>query len=93
MANIYRMLTPGLRSKTEQPLDYSVFETFSDQFSEVRHREFYLLSLGAVVFAFLRNKFLFDLFLGAVLKVDEWLFKQLPWLRRYAWITVIELVR
>jgi ubiquinone/menaquinone biosynthesis C-methylase UbiE len=92
MANLYRTLTPNRHSAKECPLDYSIFNTLEEHFYKVRHREFYLLSLGIVIFSFLKSKRMFDWSLSTLLKVDEKLFSLAPWLRKFAWITVIEII-
>jgi ubiquinone/menaquinone biosynthesis C-methylase UbiE len=93
VAKFYRMLTQDHHSETERPLDYSILDFFKQQFGEVHHKEFYLLSLGATTFAYFRSKPLFDWSLAALSMIDEWLFARWPWLRRYAWITVVELIK
>jgi len=93
VAKLYRVLTPYSHSQTERPLDYSIIDFLKQYFLEVRHREFYLLSLGSAIFAFLRMKPLFDWSLSGLFKVDEKLMQWIPWLRKYAWITVIELIK
>ena len=93
VARIYRSLTPKRHSDMESPLSYRVFELLGLYFQGVQHREFYLVSLGAAAVAFLRSRRLFHWSLSLLMKIDEYLFRLLPWLRRYAWITVIELVK
>ncbi len=93
LSNLYRTLTPNRHSENESPLDYSIFGTLENHFSLVHHREFYLLSLGAVIFSFLKSKRMFDWSLARLMGADERLFALAPWLRKYAWITVIEVIR
>jgi SAM-dependent methyltransferase len=93
VTKFYRALTPHSHSQTERPLDYSIFDFLKQYFREVQHKEFYLLSLGSAVFALLKVKPLFNWTLSVLFKIDEKLMQWIPWLRRYAWITVIELIK
>ena len=93
LSNLYRALTPNRHSENESPLDYSIIGTLKNHFSIVRHREFYLLSLGAAIFSFLKCKRMFDWSLAGLIRADERLFVLAPWLRKYAWITVIEIIK
>ena len=93
VANLYRTLTPNRHSENESPLDYSIFGILKNHFPIVHHREFYLLSLGAAIFSFLKSKRMFNWSLAGLMRADERLFALAPWLRRYAWITVIEIIR
>lgn len=92
IAKLYRRSTPARHSEAEEPLDFSFFRRVENEFSKVTHKEFYLFSLGAAVFAILKNKFLFDKALELLMKVDEALFSRFPRSRKFAWITVVELM-
>lgn len=92
IAKLYRAFTPNRHSETEQPLDKSVFPRLEQDFSEVNHKEFYLFSLAAAACSLVRSKKLFDASLGLLLKVDRFIFSRFPHMRKYAWITVMELV-
>ena len=63
---------------------------FGKGFQTLRHTEFCLLVLLAVPLALLRLRGLFRLALHLLRLPDRWLLKVFPFLRRYAWITVIE---
>lgn len=93
VTRLYRAFTPGRHSELEKPLRYSIFNFLEKHFREVNHREFYLLSLAAAIFAFLYRKDWFDRLLPTMMRLDEALFSRFPELRRYAWITVVELTK
>ena len=90
--NLYRRLTPKSRTEDEHPLTRYDFEKLGQYFSRVSHREFNLLSLPLIAIAGLfKNKSWLNWLLPKLEAADEWLFKQLPYLARYAWTTVISL--
>jgi len=92
IAKLYRRFTPDRHSETEKPLDYSILNEMRQHFSIVHHKEFYLLSLMAAFVSFFRNKEIFDKVLAMLMKLDEKISNRFPWIRKYAWITVIEIV-
>ena len=84
--NLYRMLTPHLRSPDEHPLlmkDLKLAETY---FKRVESRFFVLHSLLAVPF---RNAPFFMKLVTGLEAVDRTLFRLVPFVRRYAWETVM----
>ena len=86
--NLYRRLTPKLRTPDEHPLverDLALARTF---FGRVDIRYYYLMTLLALPIA--RNRF-GQRAVQSLNAVDRVLFRWLPVLRRYAWIMVIEL--
>ncbi len=92
LARLYRSLTPDRHSETEKPLDLSIYSLLKGHFHTVGHREFYLLGLLAVAFSFIRSKKLFDWSLAQLMKIDAKIFEKFPATRKYAWLTVMELV-
>ena len=93
LANLYRALTPKRHSETESPLPYFILKDLGKLFRRANHREFYLSSVLAAFTAYLGSKSLFDGFLHILMKIDQALFDAFPQLRRYAWISVIELTK
>lgn len=92
LARFYRSLTPGRHSDTEQPLAFTIYEALRAEFEEIHHVEFYLFSLIAAAFSFVKSRRLFDLSLAALMKIDEQIFTRFPGSRKFAWLTVMELV-
>lgn len=91
MLRIFRRVTPSRRTPTEQPLRFDQLELISGAFSSWEHREFYFLSLLAFIWYYgIRSKTLFRLTQNVLQKVDTILFSILPFLRKYAWVTVIK---
>jgi len=56
---LFRALTPGRRTPTEQPLTWGQLQFFAYPFSSFVHREFYLLALAAFTTMPLRSRRLF----------------------------------
>ncbi|PMP78003.1 MAG: class I SAM-dependent methyltransferase [Roseiflexus castenholzii] len=93
LLNLFRRLTPWRRTPTEKPLSLSDLYFFTEPFAHSSHCEFYLLALGAFVFVPLQRRALFQRALRLLNVVDQKVFRQVPALRRYAWVTVLELRR
>lgn len=86
--NLYRYLTPKLRTEDEHPLMVADIQLARQYFGQVKVRYYHMLSIAAVIF---RNTFLFKPVLNALDGIDAALFTLLPFLKRYAWMSVIEL--
>lgn len=86
--NLYRYLTPKLRTEDEHPLRMADIQLARQYFGNVSVRYYHMLSIAAVVF---RNTFLFKPVLNFLDGVDALLFALFPFLKRYAWMSVIEL--
>jgi len=62
-------------------------------FSSFTHQEFYLIALAAVVLLPFRNRKLFQSAVKILSRADDTIFQICPSLRRYAWVTVIRVVK
>lgn len=87
LINIYRRMTPDMRSKDEKPLVVDDLKWIGANFAQADIRYFHLLSLASVV---LRSAPGFDLVRRGLEAIDQTLFG-IPWLRKQAWIVVINL--
>ena len=88
--NLYRRMTPSLRTPDEHPLTLEDLDLASTFFDGVDVRYFSLTTLLAIPLR-RRPGFLRTLF--ALERLDGALFRLMPWLRRYAWQVVIVLSR
>lgn len=84
--NLYRRLTPSLRTPDEHPLRLEDLELANEYFDGVEVRYFSLATLFALPF---RGSGRFMRILLALEKVDRWLFEAMPWTRKYAWQVVV----
>jgi SAM-dependent methyltransferase len=89
VVNLWRRLTPSMRTPDEHPLLESDFELARRWFGDVDVEYFQLLSLGALVLpGGLRRR------VEPVLdRADRWLFRRFPRLGRQAWTAVLVLSR
>ncbi len=87
LINLYRRLTPGMRTKDEHPLLRRDLLSFGQSFGKVRIRYFHLLALCAVPFRFTAR---FETVLEVFEAIDQKLFS-IPFIRNQAWQVVIEL--
>jgi SAM-dependent methyltransferase len=85
-----RRLTPKTHTADERPLSLADIEEARRWFPACRHREHYLFAVCAAP-AHLLGKRLALAVIAALDRVDEQLMRLLPRLRRYAWLTVIEM--
>ncbi|MCB0279453.1 MAG: class I SAM-dependent methyltransferase, partial [Calditrichaeota bacterium] len=84
----YRRLTPKMRTVDEHPLLFSDLNLANDFFSSVRKRYFGLTSFMAV--PFFKTPFFIPI-LNFFDKLDEVILFLLPFLKKYAWIVVLDL--
>lgn len=87
LINLYRSLTPSIRSEDEHPLLAKDLQFISQNFKQVRIRYFYLTSLAA---SFVVGKPGFRSFLNFLEFCDSLLLK-LPLVKQQAWLVLIEL--
>jgi ubiquinone/menaquinone biosynthesis C-methylase UbiE len=88
LINLYRRLTPRLRTVDEHPLFMRDIAAAKAHFGEVTPHFFILQSLAAVPF---HGKPYFRKVLHALESADAALFRALPFTRRYAWQVILTL--
>lgn len=86
--NLYRKLTPKMRTDDEHPLVRSDLELMRRCFSQVEVKYFHLATLAAVP---LRGRAVFKPLLSLLHTVDEAVMKLASPVRYWAWIAVIEM--
>ena len=88
--NMYRKLTPSMRTIDEHPLLANDIKFIKKYFDTVEFRYYHLTTILAVPF---RNMKLYDSILGFFDKTDHLLFKLFPFCKRYSWYCVIEIIK
>lgn len=88
LINLYRRLTPSMRSVDEQPLRIDSIGEIAAGFDGCRVRHFDLVALAGVPF---RRFGWSTRLVDALGRVDRWLFARSSIARRWAWVVVIEL--
>jgi SAM-dependent methyltransferase len=86
LINLYRKLTPRIRSADEHPLLNRDMDEIRSHFTQVDLRYFCLLSLAAVPFRKLK---IFPAVKSSLERVDSFLFHAVPVSGRYAWMVVM----
>jgi SAM-dependent methyltransferase len=86
LINAYRLMTPGIRTPDEHPLKMSDIKAASRHFERVETRYFHLASLLAIPFAGSR---VFPRLLRWLDATDDFTFKYIRPLRRYAWAAAL----
>tara|TARA_R110000868_G_scaffold259361_9_gene517454 strand:- start:58929 stop:59657 length:729 start_codon:yes stop_codon:yes gene_type:complete len=79
--NIYRYFTPKMRTVDEHPLLIEDIKLAEKYFAIVNSNHFNLIATASSFLPFLSR---------ILNNVDKFLFKMLPFLKKYSWITVIE---
>jgi len=88
LINLYRRLTPRMRTPDEHPLVTADLELMRERFASIDVQYFNLVALAAAPLRSLPG----GPRVAAVLhRVDRWLFRHLPFTRRWAWIVVVRL--
>lgn len=78
--NLYRKITPKLRTRDEHPLFLSDIDVASKYFNQVEIVHFGLFSIAGAFFPKI------TCFLSSL---DEFIFRKIPYLRRYSWLCVV----
>lgn len=86
LINLYRRMTPSLRTTDEHPLFQSDIDAIRQYFPRVECQFFYLTALLAVPF---RKMAGFNSLTRILNCIDAQLFRLFPWLRKQAWIVVM----
>jgi len=86
--NLYRRATPSLRTEDERPLRWSDIERAERWFSTVDTSFFNLFALALAPIA---DRDLAHRVGPAFHRIDQAVFRRVPYLRRYAWTTLIQL--
>lgn len=84
--NLFRILTPHMRTPDEHPILTSDFIIMKKYFEQVEVKYFYLLSLSAFIF---RKTIFFDKIYKLLIKLDEYIINNIPRLGKHSWISVI----
>lgn len=87
---LFRRLTPHFHTADEKPLSYSDIRAASRWFQKVSHREHFLLAV-CVAPAHLLGKRTTLVTIGLADRIDQFLMRIAPPLRRLAWLTVLEM--
>jgi ubiquinone/menaquinone biosynthesis C-methylase UbiE len=90
LINLYRRRTPAMRSVDEHPLRVGELELARRHFSDASFEYFHLTALAAVP---LREQRAFPAVVGALARADQAIFRRVPYLRRHAWMALLQLTR
>lgn len=93
LVNLFRKLTPHRRTTTEKPLKFEEVVFFAQPFSALRHHEFYLLALAAFALLPFKSSRAFQATLNWLSRLDDIIFASWSTSRRYAWVTVFEVIK
>ncbi|MFW5940547.1 MAG: class I SAM-dependent methyltransferase [Chloroflexota bacterium] len=91
---LFRRLTPWLRTTDERPVFLSDLERFAHRFARREVRTFFLLAPVAYLFRLTpRTEGLFHKAHAFLRRIDQFLFRRVRFLRRFAWYSLILLER
>lgn len=88
LINLFRKLTPGIRTEDEHPLLMKDIELAKTYFDSVELKYFYLATLALSPF---RKFSAFSSLVKFADRFDNMLFRALPFIRKHAWMAVIVL--
>jgi ubiquinone/menaquinone biosynthesis C-methylase UbiE len=89
---VIRMLTPHSRTPDEKPLTFTDIAQAGNFFYKVTHSEHYLFSVLLGPLGFLSGR-LQQRLVRVFSRLDNVIFRTLPWTRKFAWMTFISLER
>jgi ubiquinone/menaquinone biosynthesis C-methylase UbiE len=91
LINLYRRMTPHLRTEDEHPLKMREVRAAKRHFGDVKVRYFTLLSMGALPAA--KAPRLFEAMKDRLDKIDRGLFKVAPFTGRWAWTAAMVMTK
>lgn len=86
--NLYRKLTPAMRTEDEHPLLFDDLTLIERHFERVEIEYFHITTLAAVPF---RNTRAFRPLLAMLHSIDRLAMRLVPPIRRWAWVAVIDM--
>ena len=92
VVNLYRYLTPQYRTPTEKPIVFKEFNKFLVNFVSYKHTEYFFLTLLPIALANFSVR-LASILMPYFIKLDAVILKKAPFIRRYAWYSLIELTK
>jgi 2-polyprenyl-3-methyl-5-hydroxy-6-metoxy-1,4-benzoquinol methylase len=90
MLALLRKATPSARSVDEKPMTLEEFQMAGRFFNNVKHTEHFLFAVVAAPVHLVSDKIAFWMIKGLDL-MDRGMFKVFPGLRRYAWLSMLEM--
>lgn len=94
LINLYRKHTPQFRTEDETPLVLDDFSCYCVKFKEFSHTEYYLSAIFSIGLAYLRlPEFIIRSFNQLLLRIDRKILEKYPNLGKYAWYTIIRLMK
>jgi ubiquinone/menaquinone biosynthesis C-methylase UbiE len=88
--NLFRRLTPWLRTPTEKPLTMQDINIFQQYFDSVTYRGFHFLALLADGLLLLTgSKKLSSKWMAALIRWDDILLSRFPFLQKYCWTALV----
>jgi len=87
--NIFRSLTPGLRSADEHPLLIKDLKLVKEYFPLSKFHYFHFLSLITIPIVKIP---LFNRLIGLINYVDKYLNKMFPFIKKYNWVVIVEII-
>ena len=92
LINIYRKLTPDIRSVDEKPFSEADFLILNDVFKKIHHKEYYFLTLGALFWYYcIYNYKLMTSFRDFFFHIDKILLRKFNVLNKFCWYSIIQM--
>lgn len=88
LINLYRQITLKERTPFEHPLTFKDIEKMGRNFEKFEHKEFYLVALLSIIGERILKKYN-PFKIKKIQKIDEFIYKWLPFLKKYSWVTII----
>lgn len=89
LLNLYRRITPHLRSEDEVPMRFEQFKIIKDCFPKFEHDEYYFTVLFAIFFYFLGLKNLTLKTRDFLFKLDKLILGSFPSVKKYCWYSIL----
>ena len=88
--NLYRKFTPQYRTPDERPLSLKEFPSYIRDFNGFSHEEFYLTALIPLFLSNFKILGISSDLLKHFVKLDSFLFKKMPFMRKWSWYSILK---
>jgi ubiquinone/menaquinone biosynthesis C-methylase UbiE len=89
LLNLYRRMTPHLRSEDEVPMRFEQFTIIKDYFPKFEHEEYYLTVFFALFWYCMGLKNITLKTRDFLFKLDQLIFRFFPCAKKYCWYSVL----
>jgi len=91
LLNLYRCITPELRTEDEKPLRFEHFSAIESHFTRFEHEEYYLTAFFALFWYLIGVKSQVLRTRNFLFKLDQLILRVFPFAKKYCWYSILSM--